>query len=700
MKGSWFFAPSARDLLFSLRTTVTSLVALSIAFWMELGQPQWAAMTVWIVAQNTIGESLSKAHWRVIGTLAGAVAAIVLISAAPQQPWVFFPLLACWVGLCAGLGTLCHNYHSYTFVLMGFTCAIISISSIDAPDQVFSTAIARSTYIILGVVCEMTVALICEPGVAVRTRATVRRQLRDIIEETSSAVRDILLSRPPSERDLYRTLSDVMTLNDRMEFSAIEAGHSGPMVAYARATLGQAAKFMSRGLGMQTRLALSGVKTGSVARPVVAEFSAFLEAMPRFLDSDAGVAQLCLRVGRLSYACETAIEKTADTEKGNPDRHSLVDDRIVLQGTALLLTELTLLLRCFMCADMDRTTLSHLRLVRPSNWRSAMSNGLRSFIAVLVAAFIWEITAWPTGTLFVMFVSVVCARFASFSNTVIASKNFFLGAVWAVAAAIVPVFLVMPVTSDYPVFCFAAGIPMILGGLVNRHHATAAMGASFVNFFPYMLMPENHFRTDEVQWFNTSMALLAGLGFGVMVFRYLLPFSFASFRRSFGAIVENGLRDIVHADTRMTDQVWLGEVVEGMERLIAHEKDRDAPRIDVWLRDAFSIMTAGRNLLYLQLLVRNKMLSSDLTRELKELFEQLKNPRLHVAVKTGAIRNTQATLYRMETRSDDPAERIQISEAIGCLSIAARELTRSGAFFNRDRTIIPGAPEGPVSAAL
>ncbi|NHO33763.1 FUSC family protein [Acetobacter fallax] len=677
---NWLFAPSIPDLVFSLRTTITSLVALSIALWMELGQPQWAAMTVWIVAQNTIGESLSKAHWRVVGTLAGAVAAIMLVAASPQQPWLFFPLLAGWIGLCAGLGTLCHNYHSYTFVLMGFTCAIISVSAIDTPDQVFSIAVARSTYILLGVVCEMTVALICEPNVASRARAAVRHNLQDIIEGTASVVRDVLISHAPPERDLYNTFSRVMTLNDRIEFSAIETGHSGPMVASARATLGQAAKFMSRGLGMQTRLALSGQKNGRFAQPVVAAFADFLAAMPRFLDSDAGVTQLCTHADTLLRTCETSIEQTARLENGSSEQRAFVDDRIVLQGIALLLSELTLLLNCFRGTGPDKQALGALRLVRPAHGRAALSNGLRSFIAVLIAALIWEITAWPTGTLFVMFVSVICARFASFSNTVIASKNFFLGAVWAVIAAVIPVFLVMPVTSDYPVLCFAAGIPMIIGGLVNRHPATAAMGASFVNFFPYMLEPENHFRINELQWFNSSMALLTGLGFGVLIFRYLFPFSFVRFHRNFRAIIENGLRNIVGRNSRMTDQLWLGEIIEEMERLIAHDAGRDPSQTDAWLSSAFSVMTVGRNLLYVKFLLTKRALPPSVETELTRLFEILESTAVTSHEKLEAITGAESALYQTEARSEEIGQRIQISDVIGCLSIAVKELGKKHQF--------------------
>ncbi|WP_408869947.1 FUSC family protein [Gluconacetobacter dulcium] len=80
----------------------------------------------------------------------------------------------------------------------------------------------------------------------------------------------------------------------------------------------------------------------------------------------------------------------------------------------------------------------------------------------------------------------------------------------------------MPVTADYAVLCFTIGLPMVVGGLAARNAATEAMAASFGNFFPYMLGLENHFRISEAKWFNTAFALLCGLGFGVLVFRYIL----------------------------------------------------------------------------------------------------------------------------------------------------------------------------------
>ncbi|MFD1561165.1 FUSC family protein [Paraburkholderia silviterrae] len=60
---------------FAVRTALASLIALYIAMRMNLDDPKWAAITVWVVAQSSRGMSLSKSQYRIMGTALGAVAA-------------------------------------------------------------------------------------------------------------------------------------------------------------------------------------------------------------------------------------------------------------------------------------------------------------------------------------------------------------------------------------------------------------------------------------------------------------------------------------------------------------------------------------------------------------------------------------------------------------------------------------------------
>jgi len=70
-------------LLFGLRLWVSVCLALYIAFWLELDDPYWAGTTAALVCQPQLGASLRKGWFRMVGTVVGAVAIVVLTACFP-----------------------------------------------------------------------------------------------------------------------------------------------------------------------------------------------------------------------------------------------------------------------------------------------------------------------------------------------------------------------------------------------------------------------------------------------------------------------------------------------------------------------------------------------------------------------------------------------------------------------------------------
>ncbi|OAG78747.1 fusaric acid resistance protein FusB [Acetobacter malorum] len=94
----WLYAPDLLSFGYALRTTISALIALGIALWWELGSPQWAALTVWMVAQGTRGKSIAKARWHMFGMVVGTICAIVLVACMPQAPLLYLLCLAGGIG--------------------------------------------------------------------------------------------------------------------------------------------------------------------------------------------------------------------------------------------------------------------------------------------------------------------------------------------------------------------------------------------------------------------------------------------------------------------------------------------------------------------------------------------------------------------------------------------------------------------------
>ena len=89
-------------LLFGLRLWAAVSLALYVAYWLELDNPSWAGTSAAIVCQPHLGASLRKGWYRLIGTLIGAVAIVVLAACFPQDRVLFHGALA----LCCGASAL------------------------------------------------------------------------------------------------------------------------------------------------------------------------------------------------------------------------------------------------------------------------------------------------------------------------------------------------------------------------------------------------------------------------------------------------------------------------------------------------------------------------------------------------------------------------------------------------------------------
>jgi uncharacterized membrane protein YccC len=92
-------------LLFGLRLWASVCLALYVAFWLELDNASWAGTSAALVCQPLLGASLRKGWFRMIGTLVGAVAIVVLTACFPQNHTGFLVGLALWGAACALVAT-------------------------------------------------------------------------------------------------------------------------------------------------------------------------------------------------------------------------------------------------------------------------------------------------------------------------------------------------------------------------------------------------------------------------------------------------------------------------------------------------------------------------------------------------------------------------------------------------------------------
>lgn len=143
-RGQWIYA---------LRNAIAMCFALAVAFRLDLGNPYWAMTSAAVVSFPTVGGVISKSLGRVIGSLVGAIASLVIVGLTLNEPWLFVLFISLWIGFCTYISNHYQNNVSYGFALAGYTAAIIAFSVVNYtdPEMIFDVAQSRLCEVILGI---------------------------------------------------------------------------------------------------------------------------------------------------------------------------------------------------------------------------------------------------------------------------------------------------------------------------------------------------------------------------------------------------------------------------------------------------------------------------------------------------------------------------------------------------------------------
>jgi multidrug transporter EmrE-like cation transporter len=150
----------------AVRISVTSLIAVYLAMYFELDEPQWAGWTVFSVSLATRANSIQKSTWRAIGTIVGAVASIVLMANFAQSTLAYDIAFALWLGIATYFSSLERGLGAYGFALMGYTVPIVTLGNVETPLQTFDTVVSRCSELILGIGCAYVSSVLVARGTA------------------------------------------------------------------------------------------------------------------------------------------------------------------------------------------------------------------------------------------------------------------------------------------------------------------------------------------------------------------------------------------------------------------------------------------------------------------------------------------------------------------------------------------------------
>ena len=547
-------------LLFGLRLWASVCLALYVAFWLELENAFWAGTTAAIVCQPQLGASLRKGWYRMIGTLVGAVAIVVLTAWFPQERAPFLVGLALWGAGCALVATLLHNFASYAAALAGYTAAIIAADELGATggpnaDAVFLLAVTRASEICIGIVCAGIILAGTDFGGARRRLAALFAALS--AETTGRFTGTLALAGPempetqPARRELVRRVIALDPVIDEAKGESSQLRYHSPVLQ--RAVDGLFAALAS----WRTVAVLLARLPDDEARQ---EAGAVLQNFPQELRSaEQGVpAGWIADPVRPRRACETAVRTLIAVPASTPSLRLLADQTArVLDGISDALNGLALLV----AAPVSPVPRGSGFRLRVPDWLPSLVNAGRAFVAIGIVELFWIMTEWPNGAFAITFTAIGVLLFAPRADQAYATaRSFMVGTALGTVFASIIAFAVLPGLETFEAFSLAIGLYLVpAGALMAQPWQTAMFTAMVINFVP-LLAPANQMSYDTVQFYNGALAIFAGSGAAAVSFRLLPPLPPALRTRRLLALTLRDLRRLATGPIPRAPGDWEGRI--------------------------------------------------------------------------------------------------------------------------------------------
>jgi uncharacterized membrane protein YccC len=551
---------AAPALLFGLRLWVSVCLALFVAFWLELDNAYWAGTSAAIVCQPQLGASLRKGWFRMVGTVVGAVAIVVLTACFPQDRGAFLVGLALWGAACALLATLLRNFASYAAALAGYTAAIVASDQLGATGGVngeaFTLAVARASEICIGIVCAGIVLAVTDFGGAQRRLAglfaSIAAEISGRFTDTLSRAGPELSDTQPMRRGLTRRVIALdPVIDEAVGESARMRRHSPTLQAAVGGLFAALAGWRAVAVHLQhLQREQARVETDVVLRSLPPELRAApLQGEPARWIADPS---------RLRRSCEAAMRALIAQPAGTPSLRLLADQTAAaLAGVTQVLDGLALLVD-----DPARPLLRRrgMRLSVP-DWQPPLLNAGRAFVTIAAVALFWIFTAWPDGAGAITFAAIVVTLLAPRADQAYtAALGFMVGTAIGTAFAAIIEFAVLPGLETFTGFSLAIGLVLVpAGALMTQSWQPAMFTAMTANFIP-LLAPVNQMSYDTQQFYNSALVIVSGVGAGVFSFRLLPPLSPAFRTRRLLALTLGDLRRLAAGLTSPTPDDWQGRV--------------------------------------------------------------------------------------------------------------------------------------------
>src|SRR6202790_3799193 len=460
-------------------------VSYYIAFILELNSAASAGTGLLILVGPTQGMVLSKAIYRIAGTLFGAVFAIILTSLFSQDRTMLIAIFSVYMACLVAIATLLRDFRAYGCILAGYTVALISIADVDAPTATFTAMLDRVAVILLAVLVLAFVSAIFATAESARSlQSKLRVATKDIV---AMALATLDRRAPPDPSHCVAMSARLMPLRSEIGFATPEL--------------------------------LDGLARAKGARSALL---GLFEAISAIQAIGLGLRNMSTASSTVDYAI--SIMRAAVVAQRPEKRLAEIDALMhqAMEAEALSIDEAYVLDRCKFMIEVFRDVRDGLlssrvgRLPRRSvslpvhqDYIAAVINGLRVGLAVGIVGLLAVLSGLPGANLMILGTIVFVSLGSVLHDPLAMGRAALLMTPAVIITGTIYDFLIFPNISDYPLFIISlAPIVTMTCWLIKT--GKGPMGTFYGVQSIQLLSPANVQTLDPTTFVDTAAFLVAG----------------------------------------------------------------------------------------------------------------------------------------------------------------------------------------------
>jgi len=485
---------SRASVIFSVRTFAAAMLAMFVSYQLDLSRPTWAFITTYIVSAPLRGAGRSKGLYRICGTLCGASFTVAAIPNLVDAPELLILTLAAWVGGCLYLSIIDGTPRSYALMLAGYTTALIGFPSVNAPQAIFDTAIARTEEIGTAILC---VELMSYLPFQQRAGDLLQTKIEKCLIDMRNMAVDLMTFSPqtPSVIDRAKLMIEVENLDNLR----IQAHYDTP--------------YFPRIEGWVVRLQRH-------ARDFFAELMTFDAQLKHAQHHDPELIKFIQPVVHAFVAWVDSNEIEVPDELiqlFSSFYNHQARQRLVTSG--LLATLQNMVNRRHDCLVLKQKIIKretcdqpYSTVARYVDYRQAAFYGLSVALYIMISCAFWIATGWPEGSIMALIGAVICCFFSSLDAPPTIVLAFFVTCMIGSIIGGLYTFVVFPRIDGFPLFVYVLAFSCIpIGfGIASSNPAIAGLMLPVVIGINLADL-QNRFSADISSFLNGLIAQNAGL---------------------------------------------------------------------------------------------------------------------------------------------------------------------------------------------